>query len=192
MPVLIQSRSSVPRSVVRPPKSPHDAPHGPVIRSALQPNHHANPAKTAESRISAPRTASSQTAAGAVSSFFASLIGGEGTPLTVGWSAAGGAGGGADAAGEVAVGGTGVGVEGTGADALGVGVADVGVGGAAGVAAATCFLPQSAPRSRADWSASRKEGAYCSTSGGVCFSAFASCLSEKRQGLIVPVRLYSR
>src|SRR3954452_8093683 len=191
MPVLIQSRSSVPRSVVRPPKSPHDAPHGPKIRSALQPNHHANPAKTAESRIRAPSTASSHTAAGAVSSFFASLIGGEGTPLTVGWSAAGGAGGAVAVAAVVVVAGTGVGVEGTGADALGV--ADVDVGGGAGAAgAADCFLPQSPPRSRADCSASRNDGAYCSTSGGVCFSAFASCLSAKRQGWIVPVRLYSR
>jgi hypothetical protein len=114
------------------------------------------------------------------------LIGGDGTPATAGWVAAGGAGGGAAAGVLVAGGGAGVGADGVGGAAAGV----VGVG--AGAGALACFVPQSPFRSRADCSASRNDGAYCSTSGGVWRSAFASCLSEKRQGLIVPVRLYSR
>src|SRR6478736_6690909 len=164
---------------IQSPKSPHDACHGPTIRSALQPNHHANPANTAESRTSAPSAARSQTATGALSSFLAAPVGGEGTFATAGCAGAGGA-------GVVVAAGAGVGVDGVGAAAAGW----VGVG--AGAAAAAGFLPQSAFRSRAFWTASRNDGAYCSTSGGVWRSAFDSCLSEKRQGLIVPVRLYSR
>src|SRR5439155_9334621 len=88
--------------------------------------------------------------------------------------------------GVLAVGcGAGVGVEGVGAAAAGW----VGLGAGAGAAA---LWLQSALRSRADCSASRNDGAYCSTSGGVCFSAFASCWFEKRHGLIVPVCLYWR
>src|SRR4051794_20287502 len=151
-------------------------------RSALQPNHHANPAKTAESSTRPASSAISQTATGAASSFFACLIGGDGTPATAGCAGIVGAGGGAAVgAACVVVAGAGVGVDGVGA---GAGVVAAGAGAA--------FLPQSAFRSRADCSASRNDGAYCSTSGGVCRSAFPSCLSEKRQGLIVPVRLYSR
>src|SRR3954447_14956367 len=82
--------------------------------------------------------------------------------------------------------GAGVGVDAVGGAAAGA----VGVGAAAAGAAA--FLWQSAPCSRAVSSASRNDGAYCSTSCGVCFSAFASCLSENLHSLIVPVRLYSR
>src|SRR4051794_23409554 len=128
-------------SAKRPPKSPHDAFHGSMNRSALHPNHHANPANTAESRISAARAATSQTATGAESSFFAPAMGGDGTPATFGCAGTLGAGVVAVAAGAgVVAAGAGVGVEGVGA-ALGV----VGVGAGAGAAAG--FLPQSAPRS---------------------------------------------
>src|SRR5205085_1352392 len=81
-------------------------------------------------------------ATGAVSSFFACLIGGDGTPATCGCAGTVGAGGVAVGVGVVVTGcGAAVGVEGVGAAALGV------VGGGAG-AGVDFFLPQSAPRSR--------------------------------------------
>src|SRR5260221_3838281 len=61
-------------------------------RSALQPNHHAIAANRAESRTSAPRIASSHTAAGAESCLAACWIGGDGTPGTCGWLGTVGAG----------------------------------------------------------------------------------------------------
>src|SRR4051794_33294708 len=170
-----------------PPKSSHDAFHGRVNRSPDQPNHHAKAANRAESRIRAPRIASSTTAAGVESSLLGCSIGGDAT-ATEGWAGAVGAGGGAEAAGAGAGGGAGGCGAGGGVDAAGGAAA-----GWVGVGAGAAFgLLQSALRSRADCSASRKDGAYCSTSGGVCFSAFDSCLSLKRHGLIVPVCLYSR
>src|SRR3954452_15937466 len=94
----------MPTSPSRAPKSSHDAFQGRTNRSPDQPNHHANPANRAESRISAPRMASSTTATGG-SCFAACLMGGEAT-ATVGWDGTVGAGGGAavTGAGVVAVG----------------------------------------------------------------------------------------
>src|SRR5436190_16280267 len=145
----------MPRSEARPPKSSHDARHGRVNPSALQPSSHADPANTAESSASAPSRASSQTTSGARSSFLAFLIGGDGTPLTFGWVAAGGAGGGLAPAGAgvVARG------EGVGAEGVGGGAADGGAGVGAAAGATAWAFPQLAPRSRAVCRASRNDGA---------------------------------
>src|SRR5437016_1929431 len=104
----------MPMSASLPPKSSHDAFHGRVNRSPDQPNHHANPANRAESRISAPRMARSTTAAGVESCFSACAIGGEAT-ATFGWTGTVGVGGGVAAVGVA-----------TGAEAAGCG-AGVGV-----------------------------------------------------------------